>query len=161
MVIDSILYMLTFVGFRFLRDFPQCCDTEDAILELLEGKLGLNPKYTTAFKDEHSKRVLEHPGRAGFRMGISLSVLFELSEDKLTFFVSIPYFGMVGPAVTLDSTSESVTLSELKQLKVHIPNNGGLAGEEERDEIGEILVDQARYMVFDDRKLHVFLPAVY
>ena len=127
------------------------------------------------FGNAHSKRVLTLPGRERFRTGFSLRVpsvnssklaKSGLSEDRITLFVSFPYFGKSSSSIPLGPESESVRLSDFKRLGVGAPDRRAIVSEEEerdgtrqisvgevRDGIGEVLVHQARYMIFDNRKL--------
>jgi len=109
------------------------------------------------------KRLSESPGDSS-------------SEDRFILFLSFPYFGRYSKGVGPSLESESVTLLNFKRLKVHAsdrstpvsegdggdrgkaPSKGGddkgkTQAEKERADIGEILVHQARYMIFDNRKL--------
>ena len=116
------------------------------------------------------ERVRELPGDGHFRTGVSLQALFKeppelprpgSSEDRFILFVSFPYFGGSSQGIVLDSESESVKLLDFKRLGLDLPVRRAPATEEERDdiqeisaeerdEIGEILVHQARYMIFDN-----------
>ena len=130
--------------------------------------------------DTYSQRVRALPGCERFRTGISLraplgepSELSGLgsSEDRFILFVSFPYFGESSGEVTLGPESESVKLLDFKRLGVSVPSH--MVGVEERDDIreiamgeegddireisvgddiGKILVHQARYMIFGNRK---------
>ena len=119
----------------------------------------------TAFGGAHSKRVLELPGGEGFRTGISLRVpskkTLELakpgpSKDRITLFVSFPYFGKSSGSFLLSSESESVELLDFKRLGVDFPDLSVVVNGEEKDDIREILVHQARYVIFDNSKLYRF-----
>jgi len=116
------------------------------------------------FGDEHSNRVLALPGRERFRTGISLRVPSKKpselarpgsSEEKITLFVSFPYFGKSNGSIQLGPESESVRLLDFKRLEIDVPGRSGVVAREE-DDITEILVHQARYMVFDNSKLCPF-----
>ena len=117
-----------------------------------------------AFGDAHSKRVLTLPGRGRFRTGFSLRVpknLSELaksgsSEDRITLFVSFPYFGKSSSRTQLGPGSESVELLDFKPLGVDVPGRSALVSEGDKDDLSEILVHQARYMIFDNCKLCFF-----
>ena len=117
----------------------------------------------------HLQRIGKLPGHELFRTGISLRAPFgkpgELSRSASRFilFISFPYFGGTSQGVELNSESESVKLLDFKRLGLGIPARRTPASEEERDEIGEapgeegddigeILVHQARYMIFDNCK---------
>jgi len=131
-------------------------------------KLGLLRQGETAFMDAYSKRVRALPGRGRFRTGVSLQTSFkqpsELSksgspEDKFIFFVSFPYFGGSSGDISLGLGSESVKLLDFKRLGFDALDWRTLVSEEERDDTvevpvqrGEILVHQARYMIFDNCK---------
>ena len=56
--------------------------------------------------------------------------------------------------------SESVELLDFKHLGADVPNRISLVNVEDKDDIGEILVHQARYMIFDNCRLYL-LPAVH
>ena len=116
------------------------------------------------FGDSHSNRVLALPGRERFRTGISLRVSSEKPselarpgspEERITLFVSVPYFGKSSSSIQLDPESETVRLFDFKRLGVDVPSRWGVVAREE-DDITEILVHQARYMVFDNCKLYSF-----
>jgi len=133
-------------------------------------KLGLQKGGETAFMDTYLQRVRELPGHERFRTGISLRTSFKepsdlpksgssqlarpgSSEDGFILFVSFPYFGGSSEGITLGPESESVRLLEFRHLGVDVPNRrAGVS--EERDDIGEILVHQARYMLFDNSNLY-------
>jgi len=83
-------------------------------------------------------------------------------EDRFILFVSFPYYGESSKEAELDSERESVKLQEFKRLGVGV-RGGRAVGWEGSDYIGrvsvergEILVHQARYMIFDNRKLFFF-----
>ena len=126
-------------------------------------KLGLQRKGETAFMDAYSRRVRTLPGRERFRTGISLREPFKepsqlpksgSSEDRFILFVSFPYFGEPIEGVEFGPESESVKLSDFKYLGLDLPPHRVSVSKEERDDIGEILVHQARYMIFDNCELH-------
>ena len=100
------------------------------------------------------------------------------SEDRFILFLSFPYFGRYSKGVGPSPESESVTLLNFKRLKVHASDRSTLVSEgdgddtgktttkgkddkgktpaeEDKTDIGEILVHQARYMIFDNRKLYL------
>ena len=113
----------------------------------------------------HLQRVRALPGRRRFRTGISLLAPFKrrsefsegrLSEDRIILFVSFPYFGGSSEEAGLDPESESVKLIDFKRLGVDIPYDRAGVRETDRDNIGKILVHQARYMIFDNCKLYLF-----
>jgi len=126
----------------------------------------------TTFGDAHSKRVLSLPGREKFRTGISLRVPSKKPlepsksgslEDRTILFVSFPYFGESRKWVEFGHKRESVTLLEFKRLGVGVRGRRGAFGQEVSDDIGgisvkkgDILVHQARYMIFDNSKLYLF-----
>ncbi|RPB03055.1 hypothetical protein L873DRAFT_1841387 [Choiromyces venosus 120613-1] len=140
-------------------DFPQCYDTrnDDQILDLfMVKKLGLTSEGGTAFKDSHSNRVHALPGRKRFRTGISLRAPFQNSSDNgFTLFVSFPYFGKSSSGITLGSERESVGLLDFKRLGVHVHDDRTREFVEEAG-AGDILVHQARYMVFDNHTMATF-----
>ena len=115
----------------------------------------------TTFGDAHSKRVLTFPGRGRFRTGFSLRVPTKnpselaksgSSEDRITLFVSFPYFGKSSSSIPLGPGSESVELLDFKRLEVDLPDRSAVVSGENNG-LGEILVHQARYMIFDNCKL--------
>ncbi|CUS12902.1 unnamed protein product [Tuber aestivum] len=102
-----------------------------------------------------------------------------LSEGRFILFASFPYFGEHDRNVPLGARSEreSVRLLEFKRLGARVPGRRASAGkqkgkekegenekeevgedevEEERDDIGDILVHQARYMIFDNYTMATF-----
>jgi len=111
------------------------------------------------FGDAHSKRVRALPGRERFGTGISLRVPSKKPsdlpkssspEDRITLFVSFPYFGRSSSSIPLGPEGESVRLLDFKRLGVCVPDGStAVIGEEEGD-IGGILIHQTRYMVFDN-----------
>ena len=136
-------------------------------------KLGLLREGETAFMDAYSQRVRTLPGRGRFRTGVSLREPFKepsqlaksgSSEAGFILFVSFPYFGKYSEGVEFGPESESVKLLDFKRLGLDLPARRAPASMEERDYIqeisgeergdpGEILVHQARYMIFDNSKL--------
>ena len=138
-------------------------------------KLGLLREGGTAFMSAYLQRVRALPGRGRFRTGVSLRIPFKkLSEscwpgspeDRFILFVSFPYFGG-SSEIRLGPESESVKLSDFKRLGVGAPDRRAIESEEEKDDtkqisvgeerdVGEILVHQARYMIFDNCKLCFF-----
>ena len=117
------------------------------------------------FGDAHSKRVSTLPGRERFRTGFLLRVpsvnpsklaKSGSSEDRITLFVSFPYFGKSGSSIPLGPESESVELLYFKRLGVDVPGRSAVVSEGDKDDLPEILVHQARYMIFDNRKLCFF-----
>ncbi|PUU79595.1 hypothetical protein B9Z19DRAFT_1081323 [Tuber borchii] len=146
-------------------DFPQCYDTyDDVLLNSMAQELHLQNAAT--FGDAHSKRVLALPGRERFRTGISLRVpakkSSELSksgscEDRSIFFVSFPYFGKSGSITSPDPKNESVELLDFNRLGVDVPDRSAAVGPKGKGDIGEILVHQARYMIFDNYTMATFI----
>ncbi|CAZ79523.1 unnamed protein product [Tuber melanosporum] len=134
-------------------DFPQCYDTSDGgLLGAVAEKLGL--PGGTNFGETHWARVRALPGHGAFRTGISLWVPSrEASQPggKLALFASLPYFGRSSDGAQLGPDDESVGLLDFKRLGV-----GLASGAMERDDIGEILVHQARYMIFDNYTMATF-----
>jgi len=113
------------------------------------------------FGDAHSKRVLTLPGRGRFRTGFSLRVPPKnssalaksgSSENRITLFVSFPYFGKSSGSIPLGPESESVELLNFKHLEVDLPDRSAVVSGEDNS-LGEILVHQARYIIFDNCKL--------
>ena len=120
----------------------------------------LNP---TTFGHTHSKKVLALPGGGNFRTGMSLRVPSKkqsapaklgLQEDRSTLFVSFPYFGKTSSSIPLGPESESVELLDFRRLGVDVPDRNVEVSEGDRDDVREILVHQARYMVFDNCKVY-------
>ena len=138
-------------------------------------KLGLQKEGETTFMGPYLERVRELPGHERFRTGISLRAPFKepaelsRSESRFILFASFPYFGGSSQGIVLGSESESVKLLDFKRLGLDIPARRALASKEERDgvreisaeeegdDIGEILVHQARYMIFDNCKLYTLI----
>ena len=117
----------------------------------------------TTFGDAHLKRVLALPGRGRFRTGISLRVPSRKpsglakpcsSEDRITLCVSFPYFGKPSKSIQLGPESESIRLLDFKRLGVDVPDRSVVASEGDKDDIGEMLVHQARYIIFDNCELY-------
>jgi len=79
------------------------------------------------------------------------------SEDRFILFVSFPYFGESNGEISLGPESESVGLWDFKLLGTHVSGSRAVAGREKEDDIGKILVHQARYMIFDNSKLYFSL----
>ena len=128
-------------------------------------KLGLLGEGKTAFMDAHSQTVQALPGHGCFRAGISLQAPSKKPpklpnsgspKDRFTFFVSLPYIGRSSCSIPLDLESESVRLLDFNRLWVDIPGRRAVVNGEKRGDIGEILVHQARYMIFDNCKLYFF-----
>jgi len=118
----------------------------------------------TTFGEAHSRRVLALPGRGRFRTGFSLRVppknQSELAKpgpsgDRITLFVSLPYFGKSSSSIPMGPESESVELLHFKSLEVDVSDRRAVMNTEGKD-IGGILVHQARYMIFDNCKLYFF-----
>ena len=125
-------------------------------------KLGLQQEGETAFMDAYSQRVRALPGHRRFRTGVSLRAPFKKpselpksgsSEDRFILFVSFPYFGRSSEEITLGQERESLKLLDFRLLGVDACERRVKVSEEERADIGEILVYQARYMIFDNCKL--------
>ena len=113
------------------------------------------------FGEAHSRRVLVLPGLGRFRTGFSLRVPPKnqselakpgLSEDRITLFVSFPYFGQTSSSTPLGPESESLKLLDFKRLRVDVPHYSAVMSREDLAADGEILVHQARYMIFDNCK---------
>ena len=126
-------------------------------------KLGLQREGETAFMDAYSRRVRALPGRGSFRTGVSLREPFKepsqlaksgSSENRFILFVSFPYFGESSEGVEFAPESESVELLDFKRLGFDLPHRRAPANKEERGDIGEILVHQARYMIFGNCELY-------
>ena len=125
-------------------------------------KLGLQKEGETAFIDAHSQRVRKLPGHRRFRTGISLWAPLEgpseflrscSSKDRFILFVSFPYFGSCSGEIILGRKRESLKLLDFRLLGVNAGDRRvGVSGEENAGK-GEILVHQARYMIFDNREL--------
>ena len=122
----------------------------------------LHLQNAATFGDAHSKKVLALPGRERFRTGISLRVpakkSSELSksgpwEDRFILFISFPYFGGSGGITSLGPESESVELLDFKRLGADVSGHSAAVSGEDKDDVGEILVHQARYMIFDNCKI--------
>jgi len=116
--------------------------------------------------DAYSQRVRALPGLGRFRTGISLRAPSKKpselaksgsSEDRFILFVSFPYFGRSSEGTSSGSESESVGLLDFKRQGIDDLNLGAMASEEERDPIGEMLVHQARYMIFDNCNFYSFV----
>ena len=113
------------------------------------------------FGEAHSRRVLALPGRGRFRTGFSLRVPPKNqsglakpgpSEDRITLFVSFPYFGQASSSIPLVPESESLKLLDFKRLGPGVPHHSAVMIREDPAANGEILVHQARYMIFDNCK---------
>ena len=111
------------------------------------------------------QRVRALPGHGRFRTGVSLLAPFKKpselsrpgsSDARFILFVSFPYFGGSSEEITLGSERESVKLLDFKPRGAGAPDSRVAASEKERVGKGEILVHQARYMVFDNCKLYSF-----
>ena len=132
-------------------------------------KLGLQKEGKTTFMSAYLQGVQALPGHGRFRTGVSLRAPFEepselskpgSSQAGFTLLVSFPYFGEFSKKGELDLQRESVKLLEFKRLGGGIRSRKAAAGGEGSAEIGEtsvekqeILVHQARYMIFDNCKL--------
>ena len=126
-------------------------------------KLGLRQEGETAFMEAYLKRIRELPGHQRFRTGISLRAPFKeqselpkpgSSEDRFILFVSFPYFGISSEEIALDRERESLKLLDFRLLGIDARDRRVEVSEEESADEGEILVHQARYMIFDNRKSH-------
>ena len=122
----------------------------------------LHLQNAATFGDAHSERVSALPGRDRFRTGISLRVPAKKSselpgsgswEDRIILFVSFPYFGKPSSITSLGPGSESVGLLDFPRLGVDVPDRSATMSPRDKDDIGEILVHQARYMIFDNCKI--------
>jgi len=76
------------------------------------------------------------------------------SQDRFILFVSFPYFGRSSKKIGLDRDRESLKLLDFRLLGVDAGDRRVEVSEEETAGIGEILVHQARYMIFDNCKLY-------
>ena len=133
-------------------------------------KLGLLREGETACIEAYSQRVRALPGRGRFRTGVTLrEPPKELSEsrksgssERFILLVSFPYFGESSEDISLDPESESVKLLDFKRLGIGAPDYSAVVSQEGDDvvkilvEKGEILVHQARYMIFDNCKQYAF-----
>ena len=134
-------------------------------------KLGLQKEHETTFMSAYLERVRALPGQGGFRTGISLRAPFkepsklpklgssempepDSLEDRFILFISFPYFGISSEKIALDRQRESLKLMDFRLLGVDVRDRRVEVGWERGAEIGEILVHQARYMVFDNCKLY-------
>ena len=111
------------------------------------------------FGEAHLERVLALPGHERFRTGISLRVPSKgpcSPEDRIILFVSFPYFGKSSSSIQLGPERESVRLLDFKPLGVDVPDRRAVLSEEDRDDVGAMLVHQERYMIFDKCKLYFF-----
>ena len=132
-------------------------------------KLGLLRGDGAAFKGAYLQGVRDLPGPGRFRTGISLRAPFKepsklpksnspeppklgSSDDRFILFVSFPYFGESSQDIALGPESETVRLLDFGSLEIDVPDRSAVVSEEGRDDIRRILVHQARYMVFDNRK---------
>jgi len=101
------------------------------------------------------------------------------SGDRFILLVSFPYFGGSSEKIKLGPESESVKLLDFKPLEVGVHAQRGVVGKEKKDgeekkdgkkkkdgkrkdgtreipvEEGEMLVHQARYMIFDNCQLYL------
>ena len=126
------------------------------------GKLDLGRKGEATFMGAHLQRVRALPGHRRFRTGVSLQAALKapwerrlphLSKYGFILFVSFPYFGTSSEEITLGQQRESLKLLDFKFLGVDSHDRRVQVSEEEVVvRIGEILVHQARYMIFDNRK---------
>ena len=135
-------------------------------------RLGLQKEGETAFMGAHLERVRALPGQERFRTGVSLWTPFKelsklpksgsselpepgSSDDRFILFVSFPYFGISSEKIALDRERESLKLINFRLLGVDVRDRRVEVGWEGEAEIEEILVHQARYMIFDNCKLYV------
>ena len=122
-------------------------------------KLGLQQEGETTFMGPYLERVRALPGHKRFRTGVSLRAPFkgpaEISrlEERFILFVSFPYFGISSEEIPLGRERESLKLLDFRLLGTDACDRRVKVSEEERADIGEILVHQGRYMIFDNRKL--------
>ncbi|PUU79839.1 hypothetical protein B9Z19DRAFT_1124528 [Tuber borchii] len=125
-------------------------------------KLSLQREGETAFMDAYSRRVRELPGGGRFRTGVSLRAPFkeptELSgsEDRFILFVSFPYFGKASGEIPSGPQRESVTLLDFNLLGLDAGDRRARMNEGGGADIGEVLVHQARYMIFDNYTMATF-----
>jgi len=75
------------------------------------------------------------------------------SEDRLFLFVSFPYFGISSEKIALDRRRESLKLLDFRLLGVDVRDRRVEVSGEGEAVMGEILVHQARYMIFDNCEL--------
>ncbi|CUS12892.1 unnamed protein product [Tuber aestivum] len=147
-------------------DFPQCYDTSEvALLDSMAYRLRLLSDAELDFWVSHKESVLALPGDGYFRTGILFSVPLERllglgtppsSEDRFTLFVSFPYLGNSAIGFRPGFRSESVGLLDFKTLGVRPLDRGDVRSEGERDDIREIVVHQARYMIIDNYTMVTF-----
>ncbi|PUU82940.1 hypothetical protein B9Z19DRAFT_1190008 [Tuber borchii] len=154
-------------------DFPQCYDTyDDSPPSSIGEKLGLRREGEDPFMGLYLPRVQTLPGCGLFRTGTSLRVPFtklpessrsSTPEDRFIFLVSFPYFGGSSEKITLGPERESIKLLDFKSLRVSAPDRKAVVSKEGKDAIGEIpveegeiLVHQARYMIFDNYTMATF-----
>ena len=132
-------------------------------------KFGLQRKGETTFMDKCLQGVPKLPGPGHFRTGISLRASFQnpsglpkpdSSGGGFVLFISFPYFGESSEEKELDSERESIKLREFKRLGVGVRGREAPVGRRRSNdtrevsvEKDEILVHQARYMIFDNCKL--------
>ncbi|PWW79097.1 hypothetical protein C7212DRAFT_153698 [Tuber magnatum] len=145
-------------------DFPQCYDTSDSgLLQSIADKL-FPREIATAFAVSHKDKVLSLPGQACFRTGILLRAPFKKQsglsksdspEDRFMLFVSFPYLGNYSTGVQPGPDSESARLLEFKREGDNVPDHD-VKIEEKGNYLGEILVHQARYMIFDNHTMATF-----
>jgi len=135
-------------------------------------RLGLQKELETTFMGAHLERVRALPGQGRFRTGVSLWAPFKessklpksgsselpergLSEDRFILFVSFPYFGISSEEIPLGRERESLKLLDFRLLGIDARDRRvEVSEEEESADEGEILVHQARYMIFDNRRLY-------
>jgi len=125
--------------------------------------LGLQGESETTFMDAYLRGVEALPGRGLFRTGVSLRAPFKeplgSPDDRFALFVSFPYFGESSGEDELGPLRESVKLLEFKHLGVSVRGRRAAVGGEGSNiggvsvKKGEILVHQARYMIFDNCEL--------
>jgi len=125
--------------------------------------LGLQGESETTFMDAYLRGVEALPGRGRFRTGVSLRAPFKepsgSPDDRFALFVSFPYFGESSGGGELGPQRESVKLLEFKHLGVSVRGRRATVGGEGSNiggvsvKKGEILVHQARYMIFDNCEL--------
>ena len=127
-------------------------------------KLGLQQEGETTFMGPYLERVRALPGHKNFGTGVSLRAPFKglaeisRSEERFILFVSFPYFGIPREDIPLGRERESLKLLDFRLLGVDARDRGVEVSEDVIAGKEEILVHQARYMIFNNRKS--LLPTV-